>query len=164
MSATPSLDRFRPAKVWKTMSQDRRVEAARAFWADEQAAEQHAEAVLAIAGHLKFRPKSAAALPIDRRARYLAGLPSMPEAVAARLLIAWHLEQQRPMMGAFLDALGIAHDNGLINEEVKAPAEEQLASAAKTLAASYPPEDVKLYFSALISQDPETWGGLSDHV
>jgi hypothetical protein len=164
MSSASSVDRFRPATVWKTMSQDRRVEAARAFWADGQAAEQHAEAILAIAGHLKFRPKSAAALPIDRRARYLAGLPAMPEAVAARLLIAWHLERQRPMMGAFLDALGITHENGLINEEVKPPDTDRLASAAKTLAASYPPEDVTLYFSALISQDPDTWGGLSDHV
>jgi hypothetical protein len=159
-----SLDRFRPAKVWKTMSQDRRVEAARAFWADEHAEEQHAEAILAIAGHLKFRPKSAAALPADRRARYLAGLPSMPEAVAARLLIAWHLERQRPMMGAFLDALGITHENGLINEEVKPPDADRLASAAKSLSESYPAEDVKLYFSALISQDPDTWGGLRTHV
>jgi hypothetical protein len=164
MSAPPSPDRFRPAKIWKTMSQDRRVEAARAFWADDHAAEQHAEAILAIAGHLKFRPKSAAALPIDRRARYLAGLPSMPDTVAARLLIAWHLERQRPMMGAFLDALGITHENGLINEEVEAPETNRLASAAKTLAANYPAEDVTLYFSALISQDPDTWAGLSDYA
>jgi hypothetical protein len=160
MPEGPVLDRFRPAKVWKTMSLERRTEAARAFWSDDQAAEQQAEAILAIAGHLKFRPKSAAALPIDRRARYLAGLPSVSETVAARLLVAWHLERQRPMMSAFLDALGITHENGLIGEEMKPPPSDQLASAAKTLTASYPAEDVKLYFSALISQDPDTWGGL----
>ena len=68
------------------------------------------------------------------------------------------------MMSAFLDALGVTHDNGLIGEEMKPPPSERLASAAKTLTASYPAEDVKLYFSALISQDPDTWGELSDHV
>jgi hypothetical protein len=88
----------------------------------------------------------------------------MPETVAARLLIAWHLERQRPMMGAFLDALGITHENGLINEEVTPPESGRLASAVKTLAASYPAEDVTLYFSALISQDPDTWSGLSDYA
>jgi hypothetical protein len=160
-----ALDRFRPSKVWKTMPSDRRVEAARAFWADEQSAEQQAEAVLAIASHMKFRPKSAAALPLDRRARYLAGLPSVPETVASRLIVSWHLERQRPMMGEFLDALGIAHDNALISDaELKAPPSERLGEAAKLLASKYPPEDVKLYFAALISQDPEVWGGLSGHV
>lgn len=146
------------------MTAERRVEAARAFWGDDQSAEQQAEAILAIASHLKFRPKSAAALPIDRRARYLAGLPSVPETVAARLLVAWHLERQRPMMGAFLDALGIAHDNGLISEEMTPLSTERLASAAKALAADHPADEVKLYFSALISQDPETWRALSEYA
>jgi hypothetical protein len=47
---------------------------------------------------------------------------------------------------------------------MKPPASERLASAAKTLTASYPAEDVKLYFSALISQDPETWRELSAYA
>jgi hypothetical protein len=158
------LDRLRPTKIWKTMSQERRIEAARAFWADEQSAEQQAEAVLAIASHLKFRPKSAASLPIDRRARYLANLPAIPETVAARLLVAWHLERQRAMMSAFLDTLGIAHDNGLITEDIKPPDAERLAAAAKDLASRHPADDVKLYFSALLSQDPDSWEGLAEYV
>lgn len=165
MLSDTALDRFRPSRIWKTMPSDRRVEAARAFWADEQSAEQQAEAILAIASHLKFRPKSAAGLPLDRRARYLAGLPSVPETVASRLIVAWHLERQRPMMGEFLDALGIPHDNALISEaELKAPPSDRLGEAATLLASKYPSEDVKLYFAALISQDPETWGELSAHV
>ena len=41
----------------------------------------------------------------------------MSDLLAARLLIAYHLEHQRPMMGAFLDLLGIAHEDGLIKDE-----------------------------------------------
>jgi hypothetical protein len=158
------LDRYRPAKVWKTMPSERRLEAARVFWEDEESTEQQAEALMAIATQLKFRPKSAASLSVERLTRYLATLPNVPEDVAARLLVAWHLERQRPMMAEFLDALGIAHTNGLITEDVNPIAPERLAEADKALASKHPVEDVRLYFSALISQDPETWGGLAEHV
>ena len=67
------------------------------------------------------------------------------------------------MLGAFLDALGIAHDNGVLNaEEVKPPASEKLQEAAAALQAQFPKDDVELYFLTLLVQDPETWGGLAD--
>jgi hypothetical protein len=85
------------------------------------------------------------------------------ELVAARLLIAYHLAHQRPMMGSFLDALGIAHEDGLIaDENVEPPSEEKLHAAAKTLAAAYPAEDVALYLTTLVWQDFDTWGALAD--
>jgi hypothetical protein len=37
-----------------------------------------------------------------------------------------------------------------------------LKTAAAQVAAKYPAEDVALYFSTLISQDPETWGELAE--
>jgi hypothetical protein len=69
------------------------------------------------------------------------------------------------MMGAFLDALGIPHEDGLINDslETRLPA-ETLAKGVESLRAHYPAADVALYFETLLLQDPETWGGLSDHV
>ena len=43
-----------------------------------------------------------------------------------------------------------------------APPAEKLQEAARTLTASYAPADVALYFTTLVWQDPETWGGLAD--
>jgi len=147
------------------MPPDRRLETARAFWEDDNSGEQQAEAVVAIAQHLKFRAKSAAALPVEKRTRYLAGLPNVSDLLASRLLVAYHLATQRPMMGRFLDALGIAHENGLIaEEEVKRPDKARLAEAAKMLRGEYPEQDVELYFAVLVGQDPETWGELQDLV
>jgi hypothetical protein len=151
--------------LWKQLPQPRRLEAAQAFWEDEHSAEQHAEATVAIAQHLKFRPRSAAALPDDRKARYLATLPAISDLLAARLLVTYHLSAQRPMLSRFLDALGIAHTEGLITEEhVSPPDGAKIAEAAQTLAAEFPREDVDLYFATLISQDPDTWSGLERHV
>ena len=151
----------RPSQLWKQLPADRKTQAADAFWRDENAAMEQAEAVASIAQRLKFRPKSAHALSVDKKVKYLVGLPAVSEIVAARLLVAYHLEHQRPMMGSFLDALGIAHENGLIaDENVQPPDAEKLKSAATTIAKSYPPDDVALYLSTLLWQDPDTWGGL----
>ena len=143
------------------MPVERRIEAADLFWNDEHSADQQLEAVASIATHMKFRPKSVLSLAPEKRAKYLATLPTMSDTIAARALVNYHLERQRPMMGAFLDSLGIAHENGLINEEntVK-PDAAMLKTAAADLSTRYPKEDVALYFSTLVSQDPDTWGGL----
>jgi hypothetical protein len=155
------LSNFRPSKLWRRMPLERRVDAAGLFWDDEHSADQQMEAVAAIATHMKFRPKSIVTLAADRRAKYLAQLPTMTDAIAARALVNYHLERQRPMMGAFLDLLGIAHENGLISEEnLPKPDAEKVRQAAKDLAAKYPADDVSLYLATLVSQDPETWDSL----
>lgn len=152
-----------PGKLWKRIPTERRLAAVEAFWQDEEAVEQQAEALLAIASHLRFRPKTVRTLPLDKRVRYTAALPTVSDAVAGRVLVSYHLAHQRPMLGAFLDALGIQHDNGVLAaEEIKAPAPEQLKEAAAKLQAQFPREDVELYFLTLLVQDPETWGGLAD--
>jgi hypothetical protein len=151
----------RPSQLWKQLSPERKAQAVDAFWRDENAAAEQADAVASIAQRLKFRPKSAMALPLEKKARYLLSMPAVSEIVAARLLVVYHLEHQRPMMGAFLDALGIKHENGLIEDEgLEPPDPETLKRAAASLAARFPPDEVALYLSTLLWQDPDTWGGL----
>ena len=145
------------------MPLERRVDAAGLFWDDEHSADQQMEAVAAIATHMKFRPRSVVTLAPEKRAKYLAQLPTVTDAIAARALVNYHLERQRPMMGAFLDSLGITHENGLISEEnVAKPDAGKLKAAAGELASKYPAADVSLYLSTLVSQDPDTWGALAD--
>jgi len=155
------LSNFRPSKLWRKMPLEHRIDAASLFWDDEHSAEQQVEAVSAIASHMKFRPKSVIQLTPDRRAKYLAQLPTISDTIAARALVNYHLERQRPMMSAFLDLLGIAHENGLITEEnVAKPDAAKVQQAAKELSAKFPPDEVSLYLSTLVSQDPETWDAL----
>ena len=109
------------------MTPEQRLQAARAFWLDEEATDDQMQAVLIIAQQKKFRPKFVLALDDDRKARHLATLGSLPDAIAARALIVYHLAEQRPMMGAFLDALGITHENGLIQDDDVKPDPEKSA-------------------------------------
>jgi hypothetical protein len=157
------LSHFRPSKLWRRLPLERRIEASNLFWNDEHSTDQQVEAISSIATHMKFRPRSVVTLPPERRARYLAQLPNISDAVAARALVNYHLDRQRPMMGAFLDMLGITHDNGLISEEqVPKPDAAKVRQAARDLASKYPPDEVALYLSTLVSQDPETWEALVD--
>jgi hypothetical protein len=160
---TDAPDIPRPSQLWKQLSPERKAQAADAFWRDDNASVEQAEAIAAIAQRLKFRAKSVVALPIDKKARYLLSIAGMSELVAARLLVAFHLQHQRPMMAAFLDALGIAHEDGLIaDEQMEPPSPERLKAAAETLSSSFPAEDVSLYFATLMWQDPDTWGALAE--
>jgi hypothetical protein len=162
---TQDFSDFRPSRLWKQLSAERRVEAAELFWTDEQSTEQQLEAVAALAAHMKFRAKSVIALPIAKKAKYLSTLPNVSDTVAARALVNYHLDRQRPMMAAFLDSLGITHENGLISEDnVAKPDAAKLREAAADLATKFPPDDVSLYFSTLVSQDPDTWGSLAESV
>ncbi len=146
------------------MAPETRVAAAEAFWRDEDSPEieaQHVEAMVALARRLKFRPKTLQALPIDRLARHLGQTSDVSDAVATRALIAFHFSDRRPLMAAFLDALGIVHENGLITaEDVPVPSAESLEAAAKAVRTSFDGTDVDLYLRTLAALDGDTWGNL----
>jgi hypothetical protein len=155
----------RPAVLWKQMSDAQRQTAAHAFWTDPQSQMEHVEIYALMARRLNFRMKSVQALAVDRKVKHLMAMGKVSDGVAGRLLVTYHLASQRPMMAAFLDALGIAHEDGLIAEDAAPqPDPEKLKAAAATLREKFPAEDVKLYFSTLVLQDSNTWGGLLEEL
>ena len=163
LSMTDLSETTRPSQLWKQLSGDSKLSAADAFWRDENAVAEQVQVVSLIAQRIKFRPKSVVSMPIEKKARQLVAVPVLPELVAARLLVSYHLLHQRPMMGRFLDTLGVKHEEGLIaDEEMEKPAADRLGAAVKTLTDEFPAKDVSLYFTTLLWQDPDTWGGLAD--
>jgi hypothetical protein len=150
-----------PARLWKWMPLDQRTQVARAFWLDDQATDDQVQAVMLIAQRKKFRPKTVLALDVERKARHLASLTNVTDQLAGRALIVYHLAEQRPMMGAFLDALGVVHDNGLIDDDAAKPDPEKIGPAVAALFERYPRDSVALYLNTLVCQDPDTWGALA---
>jgi hypothetical protein len=158
--STPEIER-RPAALWKAMTDAQRKAAAEAFWADDESVAEQTEVQLLLSRKLNFRYKSVETMAAERKTAHLLKLAQVSEGVAARLLVTYHLATQRKMMGAFLDGLGIKHEDGLIDtEEVPKPEPAKLEASAKAIVAAYPAEDVRLYFTTLLMQDPETWDGL----
>jgi hypothetical protein len=153
-----------PAQLWKRMPAHQRLRVATHFWEDREATAQQAEAIVEIARRLKFRVKSVQGLAVERKAKYLASMP-LSDALANYVLVAYHLATQRPLMGAFLDQLGIAHENGVLaGESITPPDRRRLADAARAVLATYPRADVEVYLRTLLVQDPGTWGSLAEVI
>jgi hypothetical protein len=152
---------IRPSRLWKDLPPEKRVAAAEAFWTDQDGAEQQAEAIVMLARRLNFRAKSIQSLPLDKRARHLAQVVDVSDTLAGRALVAYHFANKRPLMAAFLEALGIAHENGLITaEEVSPPDEARLRPAVDAVRNAFPPDEVDLYLQTLVALDPDTWTAL----
>jgi hypothetical protein len=158
----------RPSQLWKHLPVPTRARLAAAFWADTEStdvAAQHADAIALLARRLNFRVKSIRALPADARARYLAQANDVSDLVAMRALVAYHMAHERDLMGGFLDALGIAHDRGVITaENVEPPAADKVAQAVAAIRASYPADAVELYLRTLVAVDGDTWRELAPLV
>jgi hypothetical protein len=149
-----------PSRLWKQMTAEQRLRAASALWGDHEASSDQMQAALLIAKHMKFRPKTVSGLDVDRKARYLASVLALGDDLAARMLVLYHLAEQRPMMGAFLDVLGIAHDNGVIQDDAVTPDPAKITAAAAAIAREFPVHDVALYLNTLLWQDPASWAVL----
>jgi hypothetical protein len=158
----------RPSHIWKHLPVETRVQAAQAFWNDDESPEigaQHDEAIVALSRRLNFRPKSLQGLPVEKKARHLAQMSDVSDAIATRAIIAFHFASRRPLMAAFLDALGISHDNGLITaEEMPPQPADRLGAAATAVRASFAGADVDLYLRTLATLDGDTWGSLDGLV
>jgi len=150
-------------RLWKTLDKEERLAAAAAFWRDTPP-ELAGTALGAVVRARKLRPQVARTLSDEQRTQALAGVLDPGETVAASLLVALHLSARRPMLGAFLDALSLPHEDGVLKEEadaLAAPDAARLAAAAGTLLKSFPQRQVDTYLNTLWLQDPERWKGLA---
>lgn len=155
------LDRLTPGRLWAVLEPEARAAAARALYRRDPAGRREAD--FAIATTMRFRDAAVRQLPVERRARYVAGMPSLSDSLVSSLLLAFHLEERKDVLGAFLDALEIPHEDGLIEEgrEIEPPAAGALAAGAEALYASFPEDAVDTYLASLLALDPDTWGGLA---
>jgi hypothetical protein len=158
------LSQCSPAQLWATLEPEVRLASARSLYAhDWGETPTRREADFAIMHGMRFRESAVRQLSVDKRASYVARSIRPTDSLAGSLLLALHLEQRRDMLGSFLEALKIPHDNGLIAEDhdMKPPTAAALAKAAKVLRDKFPAGDVELYLATLYVLDRMTWAGLA---
>jgi hypothetical protein len=164
LAARVDLAHCLPSQLWAALDTEVRVAAARSLYAhDWGQSPTKREADFAIMQGMHFRETAVRQLPVEKRAGYLARSIRPNDSLASSLLLALHLEQRRPILAAFMDALSIPHTDGLIAEDhdVKPPTAAALKKASKALHAAFPEADVELYLASLYVLDRDTWGGLA---
>jgi hypothetical protein len=150
------------SRLWKRLGREERLAAAAAFFADPPP-EGLGAALGAIVKARRLRPQVARSLPVEEQARALASILDPGETVCASLLVALHLGERREMLGRFLDALGLPHEDGVLKEEAAEPAPippDAVRGAVAALDAAYPRHQVETYLNTLWLQDPERWEAL----
>ena len=89
------------------------------------------------------------------------GRPRMEEA-AATLLRGWLLQAENAMLIEFLDALGIPHEKGVVEDFPPTVEEEKLKAAVEALLAKHPKEKVALYLNTIHATSGVDWKNLED--
>lgn len=162
LAAAPSATTVR--KLWRALTAEERALGIDASLADDQNGWVKAATRNAIATKLKFRPQTIATWPRAKLVGEAARLPLDDVQLLSAYLIDLHLGHRRPMMAAFLDALGIDNDDGRIDSEMtNVPAQDAgtLSAAADDLASRFSADDMATYFLTLLLQDNATWGALA---
>jgi hypothetical protein len=148
-------------RLWKSLTPDERLRATAAFF-KEPPPELQGAAMGTLAGARHLRPQAARSLAPDAQARILATVLDPGEPLAQGLLVGLHLAERRPLLGAFLDALSLPHEDGILKEEADdaPPVSEASARGALGALSRFPAEQVRTYLNTLWLQDSERWQAL----
>jgi len=82
------------------------------------------------------------------------------EIATSSLIRAWLLKKYKGMLTDFLDALGIAHQDGVVEELPAAAEDAKLTAAIELLLGKYPPEVVSVYLNAFNDMNEVEWSNL----
>ena len=102
-------------RIWKRLTPRERLAAATRLW-EEPPQEVVPSVLAAVVKVLRVRPQVARKLPDASIARAVAATIDPGEALASSLVVALHLGERREMLRVFLDAVGLAHEDGILKD------------------------------------------------
>jgi hypothetical protein len=83
------------------------------------------------------------------------------QTMAEQVLQLWLLKGQQKMLGTFLDAVGITHKEGEVENLPEEISEEKGKAGVAALLADYAPDKVAVYLTLFQEQRPGGWPGLT---
>lgn len=115
-----------------------------------------------IAEARKLRPIFLERQPREQRHALMILTLSRPnlESVAAGLIRAWLVKKHKTMLVDFLDALGIANNEGVVDDLPATVDDAKLKAAIEALLAKHPPEVVSVYLNAFNGMNEASWTNL----
>src|SRR5436190_5877881 len=87
--------------------------------------------------------------------------PSM-EPAAANLLRTWFLKKQNQLLIDFLDALGMQHEKGVVEDLPETVDDANVKAAVETLLSKHPAEVVALYLHSFLHLNDVHWHNLEE--
>jgi hypothetical protein len=148
-------------RLWKALSPEDKNLAAAELVKDPTPLIR-ASVIAVVADARKMRAIAARKLPPEVQAKIVATVRDPGEILASSLLVALHLGPRKPMLVAFLDALGLPHEDGVLKDEATEPISlDDLKKACAALSAESP-SAVRVYLNTLWLQDGARWANARD--
>lgn len=128
-------------------------------WLQENDKPAYKASISLLAGRRKLRPIFVERKPRDERHAWMAAALTKPANAdaATEILQAWILGGNRPMVLEFLEALGVSHEDGIIEDLPAEPTEGKVRAAVDALFAKYPAAAVVVYLNLFVSMDVTEW-------
>jgi hypothetical protein len=119
-------------------------------------------ALKAVAESRKLRPVFLERQPRAQQHSTILAALSRPalDLVAGTLVRGWLLKKHKDMLGDFLNALGIAHKDGVVEDLPATMEDAKLAAGAEALLAKHPHEAVAVYLNAFNDMNQANWPNL----
>ena len=116
----------------------------------------------AVAEARKLRPVYLERQPKPQRHSLMLATLARPssEMITANLLRAWLLKKHQGLLAGFLDALGIPHKEGVVEDLPKSVDDAKLKEAVDAVLAKNPPEVVAVYLNAFSEMNEVDWSNL----
>lgn len=153
------------SEYWNLMTQEERLQAVTDYVRDKDTSVN--DVVTLLAERLKMRPvfvKSQGETFWVKQLEKTATSRNTPWNPML-FLRSWFFARHLDVMKAFLDAVGVAHDNCQIQEQATAPTVDACGiGVAKLTEAGIDSRLARIYLLALVEQDPEFWKGLEGHL
>jgi len=117
----------------------------------------------AVAEARKLRPVFLERQPKPQRHAAMLTTLTRPalDMVTANLIRGWLLKKHKDMLSDYLNALGIAHQEGVVEDLPTAMDDAKLRAAVDALLAKYPPEIVAVYLHAFNEMNEKEWPNLT---
>ncbi len=118
-----------------------------------------------LAARRKLRPAFIEKKPGPERLTWIAAELARPSnaPLSLEILHVWLMECRQPMLCAYLDALGIPHDEAgtLEGAPPTEPSAETVQKAVEAILAAFPPDEVAIYLRLFLRMDRAGWPALA---
>jgi hypothetical protein len=155
-------------QLWTALTPAEKEDACLALWegTDTFSRDAQPKVLKELATALRFREMFLKRLKPVERARHLRRLLDTPTLrhLCDDVFRSWMVARKTPMLIAFVEAQGMAHSEGIVDDTAKAPSVETLQKGVRAVRDQFPPRDVALYMGVMLVAGGDFWAGLPEAV
>ena len=155
-------------ELWKTLTLAEKEDACLAFWEGKDTFSKDAQprVLKELAAALRFREVFLKRLPPTEKARHLRRLADSPTLrhLCDEILRSWMVSRKNPLLVCFVEAQGLKHSGGIIDDTVAPPDLESVKKGVRAVRDQFPPREVALYLGVMLAAGGDFWPGLPEAV